>query len=142
MLDDEEEKGQGPSATGADQSLSPLQQLKALFNKLDAESKQRRWTPIGRAHYNDQQGIQSTNDPFSVDAANGRAPTEATGQGTVAQRPARSSSEALFGRANCLVLDTKLLSADQQPQSKRWWPALVGWTSAWKLLRWSAPSPH
>jgi predicted nucleic acid-binding Zn ribbon protein len=45
MLDDEDEKGQGPSVTGPDQFPSPLQQLKALFNKLDAESKQRRWIP-------------------------------------------------------------------------------------------------
>jgi hypothetical protein len=35
MLDDEEEKGQGPLATGADQFPSPL---KPLFNKLDAET--------------------------------------------------------------------------------------------------------
>jgi hypothetical protein len=53
MQDDEEEKGQGPWATGVDQFLSPLQQPKALFNKLDMEAKQRRWIPTGRAHYND-----------------------------------------------------------------------------------------
>jgi hypothetical protein len=114
MLDDAEEKGQGPSATVADQSLSPLQQLKALFNKLDMESKQRRWMPTSHAHHGAQQGIQSTNDPFSVTVGRERAPTEATGQGTVAQRPARSSSEALFGRANCLVLDIEQLPADLQ----------------------------
>jgi hypothetical protein len=114
MQDDEEAKGQGPSTTGADQSLSPLQQLKALFNKLDMESKQRRWIPTGRAHYNDQQGIQSTNDPFSADSGSGGAPIEPTGQATVGQRSVRQSSDALFGRANCLVLDTKLLSTDQQ----------------------------
>jgi hypothetical protein len=39
MQDDEEEKRQGPSATGADHSPSPLQQLKALCNKLDTESE-------------------------------------------------------------------------------------------------------
>jgi len=114
MLDDEEEKGQGPSATRADQSPLPLQQLKALFNKLDAESKQRRWIPTGHAHYKAQQGVLSTHDPSSVDSGSERAPSEPTGQATVDQRPARSSSEALFGRANCLVLDTKQLSADQQ----------------------------
>jgi hypothetical protein len=45
MQVDEEEKGQGPSATGADQFLSPLQQLKALFNKLDMESKTTQMDP-------------------------------------------------------------------------------------------------
>jgi hypothetical protein len=42
-LDDEEEKGQGPSAIGADYTPSPLQQQKALCNKFGLESKQRRW---------------------------------------------------------------------------------------------------
>jgi uncharacterized membrane protein len=56
----------------------------------------------------------SIQDPLSVDSGSGRAPSEPTGQATVDQRPARPSSDALFGRANCLVLDTKLFSADQQ----------------------------
>jgi hypothetical protein len=114
MLDDEEEKRQGPLTIGKDQFLSPLQQLKALFNKLDAESKQRRWIPTGRTHRKAHHGVLSTNDPFSIDSGSGGAPIEPTGQATVGQRSVRPSSDALFGRANCLVLDTKQLSADQQ----------------------------
>jgi hypothetical protein len=71
MLDDEEEKGQGPSATGADQFLSPLQQLKALFNKLDAESKQRSWIPTSNAHHGAQQVFWSTNDSHSAGSGSG-----------------------------------------------------------------------
>jgi hypothetical protein len=33
-----------------------LQQLKALINKLDAESKQRRWIPSSNARHGAQQG--------------------------------------------------------------------------------------
>jgi hypothetical protein len=47
--------------TGGDHSPSRLQQLKAVFNKLD---KQRQWIPTSHAYHNAQQGVLSTNDPF------------------------------------------------------------------------------
>jgi len=114
VSDDEERKGEPSAAAGADHLSTPFQQIKALFDKIALDTNKQNRYHGRHAHHHAQQDTSITSK-FHLDQGSGtQGPNDSSQDSSAGRQGGAASSDTLFGRANCLVLDALLLPKDQQ----------------------------